>query len=87
VANGVAYVGSDDGKVYALSASSGIQVWSFTTGSAVVSSPAVANGVVYVGSFDRNLYAFDLAGGSNVVRRPNAQALVPDRTLSASEVI
>ena len=31
--------------------------WSYTTGSHVVSSPAVANGVVYIGSEDHNVYA------------------------------
>ena len=35
-------------------------LWSFTTGSAVASSPAVANGVVYVGSYDSRVYAFGL---------------------------
>jgi putative pyrroloquinoline-quinone-binding quinoprotein len=31
--------------------------WSYTTGDAVTSSPAVANGVVYAGSGDGNVYA------------------------------
>ena len=60
VANGVVYVGSDDGNVYALNASTGAKLWSYTTGSYVDSSPAVANGVVYVGSSDGNVYAFGL---------------------------
>ena len=50
VANGVVYVGSDDDNVYALNASTGAKLWSYTTGGYVDSSPAVANGVVYVGS-------------------------------------
>ena len=50
MANGVVYVGSDDHNVYALNASTGAKLWSFTTGDYVDSSPAVANGVVYVGS-------------------------------------
>ena len=33
VANGVVYVGSDDGNVYALNASTGAKLWSYTTGS------------------------------------------------------
>jgi outer membrane protein assembly factor BamB len=37
--------------------------WTFSTGAAVVSSPAVANGVVYVGSDDKNLYAIDARRG------------------------
>jgi eukaryotic-like serine/threonine-protein kinase len=41
-------------REYALNASTGAKLWSYTTGGYVSSSPAVANGVVYVG------------GGSNV---------------------
>ena len=52
VANGVVYVGSNDGNLYALNASTGAKLWSYPTGAAVASSPAVANGVVYVGSDD-----------------------------------
>lgn len=62
MANGVAYVGSDDFNVYALNASTGAKLWSYATGSNVSSSPAVANGVVYVGSGDHNVYAFGLSG-------------------------
>ena len=54
------YVGSYDDMVYALNASTGALLWSYTTGSAVESSPAVANGVVYVGSYDDKVYAFAL---------------------------
>ena len=60
---GVVYVGSDDGKVYAITAASGLQRWSFRTGAEVVSSPAVAKGVVYVGSDDGKVYAIDAATG------------------------
>jgi outer membrane protein assembly factor BamB len=60
VANGVVYVGSYDNNVYALDASTGAKLWSYTTGNAIGSSPTVANGVVYVGSGDNNLYAFGL---------------------------
>ena len=54
VVNGVVYVGSFDNNVYALNASTGAKLWSYTTGGAMYfSSPAVANGVVYVGSDDQ----------------------------------
>jgi hypothetical protein len=66
VANGVVYIGSSDGKLYAYAvgcASGGgtcTPIWTATTGWGISSSPAVANGVVYVGSEDDKLYAFDL---------------------------
>jgi PGF-CTERM protein len=51
-------VGSMDNNTYALNATTGAKLWSYTTGGEV-SSPAVANGVVYVGSWtpDTNVYA------------------------------
>jgi outer membrane protein assembly factor BamB len=64
VANGVVYVGSYDGNVYALNASTGALLWSFPTGNAVDSSPAVANGVVYIGSGDNNVYALNASTGA-----------------------
>jgi len=48
VANGVVYVGSDDGNVYGLSAMNGHQLWDFTASGQLFHAPAVANGVVYV---------------------------------------
>jgi outer membrane protein assembly factor BamB len=74
-------VGSDDGNVYALDAATGAQLWTFTTGNVVGSSPAVANGVVYVGSQDGKLYAFDLAGGQAAPARPSHSSLHPDYSL------
>jgi len=52
VANGVVYIGSNDGNVYALKASTGTLLWSFPTGEVMAVSPALAvsNGAVYVGS-------------------------------------
>ena len=66
MANGVVYFGSDDFNVYALNASTGAKLWSFTTGDQVVSSPAVANGVVYIGSEDHNLYALNAGTGAKL---------------------
>ena len=64
MANGVVYIGSDDNNVYALKASTGAKLWSYTTGYQVFSSPAVANGVVYVGSQDNNVYALNAKTGA-----------------------
>jgi eukaryotic-like serine/threonine-protein kinase len=79
VASGTVYVGSNDGKVYALNATTGALQWSYATGSNVLSSPAVANGIVYIGSNDHKGYAFGLAGGTTGgVRRPVPASLRPD---------
>ena len=66
VADGVVYVGSSDGNVYALNAATGAHIWAYTTGSHVGSSPAVANGVLYVGSSDGNVYALNAATGTQI---------------------
>ena len=59
MADGVVYVGvyGMGANVYALDASTGAVLWSFSASADlcdyVYSSPAVANGVVYVGNLDR----------------------------------
>jgi outer membrane protein assembly factor BamB len=63
VADGVVYVGSDDGYLYAVDSGTGRERWRFKTGKAVYSSAAVAKGLVYVGSTDGHLYAVDGATG------------------------
>ena len=66
------YSGKHDGSnpyenVLSASNVSGIDmVWSFPTGSAVSSSPAVADGVVYIGSQDYNVHALNAATGAKV---------------------
>jgi outer membrane protein assembly factor BamB len=62
VSGGTVYVGSDDGKVYALDAARGYLRWSYATGGSV-SGPAVSGGTVYVGSWDDKVYALDAATG------------------------
>ena len=70
--NGVAYFGSLDHKVYALSITSGDVIWEFETGGGVVASPVVANGRVYVGSFDSTFYALNAATGEEEWRFTDA---------------
>jgi eukaryotic-like serine/threonine-protein kinase len=63
-ADGVIYVGSADGNLYALDQETGAQKWKFDTGEPVVSSPAVANGLVYFLGSDGALYAVMVATGA-----------------------
>jgi len=53
----VVYVGDFDGKLYALSAGEGEELWSFQAPAAIASSPTVFGDTVIFGCFDRNLYA------------------------------
>ena len=72
----MAYIGSDDGYVYALDAASGEVSWRFEAGASYYSSPfpaggsyysspfpTVVDGAVYVGSADGNVYALDAGSG------------------------
>ena len=70
IANGVAYIGSEDHRFYAFNASSGTLLWTANTTNIVDSSPAVANGVVYVSDGNGTLYAFDAAGNTNCSGTP-----------------
>jgi outer membrane protein assembly factor BamB len=77
VAHGVVYIGSGDGNVYALNASTGAKLWSYTTGNIVSSSPAVAHGVVYVGSHDGHVYALNASTGARLCAPASAARSIP----------
>ena len=64
VVDGTVYVGSRDGRLYALDAATGAKRWEYRTGSWVESSPAVVDGSVYFGSQDGMLRALDAATGA-----------------------
>ena len=64
VADGIAYVGSGDGNLYAVRTSDGTLAWKFATKGPINSSPAIANGRVYFGSLDGNVYAVGTADGT-----------------------
>jgi outer membrane protein assembly factor BamB len=61
LADGVLYVGSDDGRLYALDARTGDELWRYDAGSALQGSAAIANGMLFASSEDGTLHAIDLA--------------------------
>lgn len=63
VVDGIAYVGSNDGHVYAINGKSGAQVWKLKTDGPVTGSAAVVGGVVYIASENGVMYAVDAATG------------------------
>ena len=66
VVDGVVFVGSYDGNVYALEAASGARLWQRRTGGGIWSSPAVVDGVVFVGSDDGELYELNASTGATL---------------------
>jgi len=65
VANGVTYVGSFNGNLYAFDAKTGKQLWFYATGGGIFqSSPAVANGVVYIQNSNGDLAAVNASTGA-----------------------
>jgi outer membrane protein assembly factor BamB len=58
------YAGSDDGNLYALSASSGEVAWKFAAGGIVRSTPALADGRIFITSDNGFAYAVDAATGA-----------------------
>ena len=69
IAGGVVYVGSSDGKLYALDARTGDVRWARALGAPVDSTPAVANGVVFAQSHAGRVVALRAASGVTVWER------------------
>jgi outer membrane protein assembly factor BamB len=57
------YVGSGDGKIYALDAKNGDVAWSYATTGRVRSSPASDGHTIFAGSFDGQMAALDARSG------------------------
>lgn len=84
VANGVVYVGADNGKWYALNAGSGALLWSYQTASGTCCtgpSPAIANGVVYFGSQDGLVYALNASTGAKLWSYQTGALIEPPPTI------
>jgi len=70
VANGVVYAGTQDGHMYAMDASSGKILWSFTAAGTILNGPAIVDGVVYWGTgyprgggtVNNQVFAFSING-------------------------
>ena len=80
-------VGGRDKVVHALDASSGKQVWQFTTKARVDSSPSVAGGRVYVGSSDGKLYVLDAATGQKQAEFDAGAALTASPAIASGRVV
>jgi outer membrane protein assembly factor BamB len=65
VHDGVVYIGSEHGELFALDAKDGTQRWVFDTGEAIRSAPSIStdDGTLYFGAADGQLYALDAKTG------------------------
>jgi eukaryotic-like serine/threonine-protein kinase len=68
IANGVVYLSTLTGSVYALDAATGQTKWSVKLDGNIVSSPIVVNNVVYAGSDSNYIYALNASNGSVIWR-------------------
>jgi len=64
VVDGILYIGSQSGVLYALNISDGSEAWTYPSGSSIQSSPAVANGNVYFLNESGNLISLDANTGA-----------------------
>ena len=70
-----AFVGTADNMVLALDATTGAELWRFSTGHSIWAQPAYHEGTLYVASLDRHLYALDAESGTEVWRARLSGAL------------
>ncbi|MGA1823145.1 MAG: PQQ-binding-like beta-propeller repeat protein [bacterium] len=63
IGHGRIYIGSDNGKVYALSLMKGETLWEFATGDMIEASPLLVGHTVFVGSLGGTFYALSANDG------------------------
>jgi outer membrane protein assembly factor BamB len=63
VADGVVYVGTNGGRLVAVSAATGTELWSTRLPGPLWSSPTIVDGVLIVGDCAGDLHAYDLQAG------------------------
>lgn len=57
------FIGSTNGRLYAVDRDKGTELWSFASEGPIASSPAVHGDLVYISSLDGKIYAIDAATG------------------------
>jgi outer membrane protein assembly factor BamB len=85
------FIGSDNGRLYALSPATGREIWnrSFGEFATVQSTPCVSDGVVYVGSQnqgDSGLFALNASDGSTIWSIPDDMGIAASPALFGGTV-
>lgn len=68
-ADGLVFIGSEDGNLYAVSATTGLMKWKLQIGGDISSSPALVGSVVLIVGGDQSLYAVDRSDGHIIWKR------------------
>ena len=92
IANGVAYLSTDDNVAYALQLSNGAMLWRHSIDGSVDQPPLVANGVVYMTSFvnqngPAHIYALRASDGSLLWRHDNKSYSYLSLSTSDNDVV
>ena len=64
IQQGIIYITSDSGAVFALQSSDGKELWRYTIGGSVFSSPVLDGSTLYVGADNGVIYALNASNGS-----------------------
>lgn len=63
VADGLVYIGDQDGRVYAIASDTGRLRWSYDTGAPIKASAALAYGRIYIGNYAGEMFALSARTG------------------------
>ncbi len=61
---GRTYIGSTDGKIYAIDLLKGAEAWEFDTGDDIEASPLLLEGSIYIGSLSGDFFCLDANSGN-----------------------
>jgi outer membrane protein assembly factor BamB len=84
--DGILYMGSMDGFVYALDAESGEEIWNRSLGGAVAANLELENNLLYANSYNRNASALDPATGEIVWQVDTPSSVWSGSAVTESEV-
>jgi outer membrane protein assembly factor BamB len=65
IADGMAFVGSRDGKVYAIDVEDGSKQWEYNIGEPIESTPVILDNRLFIGSSGGRVYSLSLNGSKN----------------------
>ncbi|HEX7880542.1 MAG TPA: PQQ-binding-like beta-propeller repeat protein [Candidatus Eisenbacteria bacterium] len=87
VADGLVYVGSADGHLYAIDDATGSPRWDFATGGIIRSTPVMAGNNVVVGSHDHFVYAVNARTGTLAWKHDKQDAVVSTAAVVGNQVL